>query len=394
MRACRKRDTSSNGSVTKGVVGSIRPLRVSARRAEATRVTLGRGSEACYRLAPELLADDRGPLEHDPLGDREAVEPRVQHGGDRGRHLDLGCASRTLVDHRRELLDEERVAVGRLDDAAAERRVRDAEVVEQLAALARAEWLELDHDGACRRRPQSAQLGPGQAEKHHRRIPAPGGEILDEIEQHRLGEVEVVDAEHERPLARERFDGAANGPEDLVARNGCRGVPDRDLEPLAHGRRVRAGEWQRLDPTGGADDLAEGPEGDPAAVRDAAAPEHGAAAADAREELAREPGLADPGWSEHEDGDAAAPLLRPAEGGLKALQLAAAADERPVAAPAHAFRRRVDSGHAPCLERQRLPFRREWRHRLEHGCSRHELGRHGAEQDLARSQPPPPGASP
>ena len=179
------------------------PLRVSARRAGGDLAALGCRRQPCDRLTPELLADDGCSLEHHPLADREGIETRVEHGRDGRWNVEVAVRPAALADHRGELLDEERIAVCHLDDAAAQRRVGDPEVVEELAAFAWAQRLELDHDRSWRRRPEPAELGSGEPEQHHRSVACPRREVLDEIEQHRLGQVKVVDAEDERAVLRQ-----------------------------------------------------------------------------------------------------------------------------------------------------------------------------------------------
>ena len=60
------------------------------------------------------------------------------------------------------------------------------------------------------------QVGPREAEDEDRRRPAPAGEVLDEVEQRRLGPVDVVEDDEQRTLLRRRLEQPAEGPRDLV----------------------------------------------------------------------------------------------------------------------------------------------------------------------------------
>ena len=102
-------------------------------------------------------------------------------------------------------------------------------------------------------RPLVDQLRPRRTEKEDRSVACPVGEMLEQVEQRRLGPVDVVDDENQRPLARTPLERLPDRPEDLLRR-----LPTRAR------RRARLG--ARL-----AEDLDERPVGDAFAVREAAA---------------------------------------------------------------------------------------------------------------------------
>ena len=54
------------------------------------------------------------------------------------------------------------------------------------------------------------------------------GDVLDQVEERRLGPVEVVHHDDERPRSRERLEQPADGPEGLLARRSSRAAePER-----------------------------------------------------------------------------------------------------------------------------------------------------------------------
>lgn len=69
-----------------------------------------------------------------------------------------------------------------------------------------------DGGPASRRHPVGAYLeevGSGQAQEQDRPAHGEHGEVLDELEEHRLGPVEVVEDDDDGPLVRDGFDEAA-----------------------------------------------------------------------------------------------------------------------------------------------------------------------------------------
>ena len=86
------------------------------------------------RVSPEYVPNDRGSLEHVAFFIRQSVEPGSEEGHDRRRRGDGGqigrcgpCVAELLEnpvvdEHGQELLDEEWVAFGGLDDLSRDRR--------------------------------------------------------------------------------------------------------------------------------------------------------------------------------------------------------------------------------------------------------------------------------
>ena len=147
-----------------------------------------------------------------------------------------------LRQHPDRLLDEERVALGLLEQRAARGR-RQLVVVEQRLdqrlRVARAERLELDrrraHAAAAPPRSDVEQLGPREADDQQRRVPDPGTDVLDELEERLLGPVDVLEDEHERLRARRASRPMRGRPRRSPA--GC--APAEP--PRARRRRARAG---------------------------------------------------------------------------------------------------------------------------------------------------------
>ena len=79
--------------VAKGVLAQAieRGVRLAAARARAStsdgKASLALRIERDQRLVPEDRADHAGLLQRELLGGGQAVEPRLQHARQRGRHL-------------------------------------------------------------------------------------------------------------------------------------------------------------------------------------------------------------------------------------------------------------------------------------------------------------------
>ena len=154
-------------------------------------------AERRERAAAEAPALDRGVLEQRALVGAELVEPRGQHGLDRRRQL-------ALRPDRHQLLEEQRVAVGALDHPA-RREPLGAEPRDQGERVDLVERVEAEHGGAAlRRRPRGPalqQLRAAEADEQDRRAAGERDQVVDEVQQRRLGPVGVVDHDDERALA-------------------------------------------------------------------------------------------------------------------------------------------------------------------------------------------------
>jgi hypothetical protein len=181
------------------------------------------------------------------------------------------------------------------------------------------------------------------------------GELLDQVEEGRLGPVEVVEHGHQRPLGGQGLQQAAGRPDGLLDRGRVGLQPDQLADPLGHQRPVRRAPVQQggqfgpcrrrrvlqPDPGSLADHLGQRPEGAAVAVRQAAADQDRRPLPEPAGRLQDQPGLADPGPAEHgqevQGGVAGGPLVGP----LEQLQLRGPADERGVVAAGAAGRARA-----------------------------------------------------
>ena len=145
------------------------------------------------------------------------------------------------------------------------------------------------------------QLGAGGAEDHHRALDRPR-EVLDQVEQRRLGPVQVVDHQHQRLVGGERLQQPADAPEHLLDRERGVGQADHRLQAggdgAASGQRLDLGprlvrRIRLVDVGGDADRVGHRPERDAVAVRQAAARHDAGRRLDRGEELRGQPRLAD-----------------------------------------------------------------------------------------------------
>ena len=163
------------------------------------------------------------------------------------------------------------------------------------------------------------QLGPCDAEQEDRRVARHVRDVLDEIDEHRLGPLQVVDHDDLRPFGRARLEQPPKGELRL--------------------RRRRADDRVGLD----ADrdqDLDERPVGDALAVREAPPAEDVGGVAHALEEVRDEARLPDPGGPEQREEPARAVGHGILVVAPQPLALAFAADERRLEAPREPRRRR------------------------------------------------------
>jgi hypothetical protein len=360
------------------------------------------------RAGPEPPAHHRGVLEDVLLGLGQRIDARGEQRTDGGRDLGLVAAAALEVTH--DLLGIERVALGHVDHALGEQRVRAGEHPgDQVARGACIERLERHLPGPrpltpARARPR--QLGARG--RHHQQRPLRARkDRLDHVEQRGLGPVQVLDRDDGRRARGERAEEARPGEADLLG-DRLRG---RVAQRAVHQRQARAGRQRRRDPqdlrrvrrlgcqqlahearqlvgrreaavveqhAGGVpQDLAQRPVGDALPVGQAAPAVHGAAGLErhSRAQLLEQPALADPRLAD--DGDQMRAPLR--ERGAVQLaqqgQLAVAADEarRP-------RRRRRLTGGAPRRRGpgDRLEAQRVGRHRARGGIDRGGAGRCGA----------------
>src|SRR5207237_4957430 len=128
-----------------------------------------------------------------------------------------------LLDRGEHLLDEERVSLSGLLDSGS-RRFAELEGIEaaldQDVRLHVAEWFEM-HACRCRSaspaRPCVEKLRPREAEDEERDIARPIRDVLDQIEQRRLGPVSILEEEDEWAVARDPFEQLSHRPEGVLA---------------------------------------------------------------------------------------------------------------------------------------------------------------------------------
>ena len=336
------------------------------------------GRELGDRAAMEHLALDRAALHDDANVAVERVDARLEERMDRRRDDDLAVAA-VLAHHREHLLDVERVPG---------RGGRDA--LPQVAASSGASATRRSMSSAHSSAPSGSsrsdvafslpppqpgrsveELGARDAEQEDRRVAREVGDVLDEVDEDRLGPLQVVDHDDLRPLGRARLEQPPEGELRLGRRRADDGVgldADRDQ------------------------DLDERPVGDPLAVGEAAAAQDVGRVADALEEVGDEARLADAGRAEERE----EPARAVGDGVLvvapEPLTLALAADERRLEV---ARERRGVADHLEepeRLDRLGLPLQRERLDRLDADGVADEQPRLGADERSRRRRPPARGA--
>ena len=165
----------------------VRSRRRRGRRVEQLRHVAGR----------EVAPDDGGALEHAALAGPEPVETRGEQRPQRRRRLEQAG----LSDVRDELLEEERISLGRCDEPTAGLLVEDGireQMLDERVRLRIGERLE--DEALCGKDlgPVVAELVPGEAHEQDRRAAGRRRQLLDDVDERRLRPVQVVEREHER----------------------------------------------------------------------------------------------------------------------------------------------------------------------------------------------------
>jgi hypothetical protein len=103
--------------------------------------------------------------------------------------------------------------------------------------------LEEDRGGvplaAAPGRPLVEQLGSRQADEEYRGVPRPVGQMVEEVQERRLGPLQVVKSGDDRPFLRERLEQLAHGPEDFLARRVAFGQTGHGRQMVEHDVRGR-----------------------------------------------------------------------------------------------------------------------------------------------------------
>ena len=249
----------------------------------------------------KLPSFDRCDLEHSALGCRETVDPCREQRLDRRRDDELRALLRAAV-QRQQLLEEEGVSVRRVDDAAevvGGEVALGAQMLGERDRLVVGEGCQHGENGVrSRRRPRRPfleQLGPRQAQDDDPRPAREARDVLQQVEQRRLGPVDVVDDEDERSLACKRLEESSKRPGGLFAGTADRvrseragnAVRDR-LSTLVVRHQLQNG-CACIRAEDGPERLRERQEGDAFPVRGAAPDQHADRVAELGQELPRQP---------------------------------------------------------------------------------------------------------
>ena len=244
--ACTKRHRPAASSS-----GWIRPARSSDEIAASTSSGASSRGEGLEPRSPEPAAFDGCSLEDQARAGFEAVEPGGEERLQRPRDLHVGIVrslpaavdEQSLIrKHRRELLEVERIAFGRLADPVDDGHggVSAQQQLADRAGVLRCERREGRRDRARLAggpgRALLHELWPGQAEEEHGAVHALDDGV-GQVEHRRLCRMQVVEHDDQRPVGGEHLEQAADRP---------RGVgPDRRAdseelrETVTDGRTVR-----------------------------------------------------------------------------------------------------------------------------------------------------------
>ena len=319
---------------------------------------------------------------------RKPVEARRDQRVNRRRNRVRRTA---LREHRRHLLEIERVAFGGFGDARAGVPVERpflSDLVEQLVRLLLRQRLEYQPAAHLRQpsRTLVEEIRTRQANQQEGRVVGPAGEILEQVEQRRLGPVDVFDDDDERLIAGELFEQTPYRPERLAG--GClrRGRADGAEDPSRDELRVLAARQDLAHTVVAAqrpDDGHQRPERDPVAVREAASRQCDRLVLQRGAQLGCQARLPDPGRPDQREQPARPGRNRRGIPVPQGFQLQLAADERrvePSCVCTGALDHRED---VPRREWIGLALQRQLVARLEHDRVLDESSRRLADEDLA-----------
>ena len=242
------------------------------------------------------------------------------------------------------------------------------------------------------------QLGTRHAREQDRGVPCEVGDVLDELEELRLGPLQIVDREDDRPIGREVLQERSDRPERLLGRAPASRDADRlshqlrdparDVTPPRERLELGAGHLGRvgLVQTRDLDErLGQGVEGDALAVGEAAATEDGRPIAHLVEEGRHQPRLADA--PDAEDGEQLTGVVahRPLEGAPQQRELSFPPDHGCVEVPGEPGRPRRDLDEAEREQRIGLSLGGHGLDRVHDHRVAHEREGGFSQQDLARS---------
>jgi len=176
-----------------------------------------------HRSAPEECA--LGVVQLIQTGGQQSLDRRRDRNPLEIRRRDPAIAlapDHPIVDqHRNRLLREQRVALGGVDDPRTRGVVDASDQVlhEPLGFLGR-QGLQRDRGRvelpAAPVRPEVQQIRPRHADHQDRRVPAPVGDLIHEVEQAGLSPLQVVQHDDQRLRTGQALQEPADGPSDLL----------------------------------------------------------------------------------------------------------------------------------------------------------------------------------
>ena len=303
----RRSPTTEAGSITARSLGAERveprgEQRLDRRRAGRAPDEVARSTRHVLVELEELLVDEH----RDAAARRRAGCPRLRRRSGPASRVEHGTAAEQALDHR--LLRSS-------SPSGVERRRASRAASSPVGPL-----LE--------------QLGPGRAQEEQRRAVDGSDEVLDQVEQRRLGPVDVVDDERPAAARRRGVSSSFRTPQNSSSTgNGSVGQADRGCEPRVDVRVLagasarelrrarRRGASSSTMPAASRTISASGQNVMPSPVGEAAAAESGRARVDAAKNSSASRDLPTPGVADERDQPAAcaarprrrtAPRARPA----------------------------------------------------------------------------------
>ncbi len=200
----------------------LRPRPHEAALGQRRQLRWRRRVERRERRGPEHRADHTRLLQRQPLRAGQAVEPRLQHAGERRRYrvglqprsVELPAvgagAQRALVDqHLHQLFHVERIAFGARDQQRLQlvRHARQPlqQFGRELHARLGVERLQLDapaRPGLTPAGPAFEECRPGEPDHEHRQPVRLARDEVEQVERSVVGPVQVVEREQQRRAAR------------------------------------------------------------------------------------------------------------------------------------------------------------------------------------------------
>ncbi len=420
VRRIANQEVAEAVGLVAGEVRSVGPDHVAADERGETALEEGirrLGSELADRAAMELRSLDGCQHEQGALVAGQALEAGGEQRVDRLRHR-ASPGSRPTATQRTPSQARSSSSISIASSSSANSALPSAasaicvsasagscpraeQVRDQPAAVAVVQGLQQQ-----RRRVELA-AGPGgivveQLESRHadqqdRRVARELRKVVDEVDERRLGPLQVVEHDHERAALSDRLEQLAHRPGRRLARAGtgaaeaerlqdqlgdqlCLFLPGEQLgDRGARGLRVRRGLRAEDLPH----DLGQRPVGDAFPVGKAVAVQHRRFRADLAHELLDQARLADPGRPQHGQEVARAILPSAREDAAQRAQLVLAADQRRIEAPRTTRRERQHLGDPQRVDRL-AALDDAVGHALGDDRVAHEPMRRLADQDLAR----------